>query len=120
MQLPIAYLCTRIQDANTDDDAKLGRVTRYLDGTIGLPLILAMDESGKMRRYMDASFAVHNDMKSHTGATMTMGQGAAFSQSSKQKLNTKSSTEAELVGVDDILPQTIWYRYFLEAQQENV
>jgi len=120
IQLPIAYLCTRIQVANKDDEAKLARVTRYLDGTIGLPLILAMDKSGKMQWHVDASFAVHNDMKSHTGATMTMGQGAAYSQSSKQKLNTKSSTEAELVGVDDVLPQMIWCRYFLEAQQEQV
>ena len=63
-----------------------------------------MDKSDKMRWHVDASFAIHNDMKSHTGATMTMRQGAAFSQSSKEKLNTKSSTEAELVGEDDVLP----------------
>ena len=120
IQLPVAYLCTRIQEANKDDEEKLGRITRYLDGTIGLPMILSMDGSGKMRWYVDAAFAVHNDMKSHTGAAMTMGKGAAYSQSSKQKLNTKSSTESELVGVDDILPQMIWSRYFLEAQQETV
>ena len=30
--------------------------------------------------------------------------------------NTKCSTEAELVGVRDILPQVLWTRYFLEAQ----
>jgi len=105
---------------NTDGDAKLGQVTRYLDSTIGLPIILGIDDSGKMRWYVDASLDVHNDMKSHTGATMSMGQGAAFSQSSKQKLNTKRSTEAEFVGVDDILPQMIWCRYFLEAQRESV
>ena len=107
IQLPVAYLCTRVQEVNKDDDAKLARVTRYLDSTIGLPLILAMDESGKMQWHVDTSFAVHNDMKSHTGATMTIGQGAAYSQSSKQKLNTKSSTEAELVGVDNVLSQMI-------------
>ena len=120
IQLPVAYLCTRVKEANTDDHAKLSRVTRYLDGTIGIPLILSMDESGKMRWYVDAAFAVHNDMKSHTGATMTMGQGAAYSQSSKQKLNTKSSTESEVVGVDDVLPQMIWCRYYLEGQGEEV
>ena len=79
--------------ANKDDHAKLAGVTRYLDGTIGPPLILTMDKSGEMQWHVDASFAVHNDMKSHTGATMTMGQGAAFSQSS--------------IGVDDVLPQMI-------------
>lgn len=66
-------------------------------------MILGIDDSDKMCWYVDASFAVHNDTKSHTSGTMTMGEAAAFSQSSKQKLNTKSSTEDDVVGVDDTL-----------------
>ena len=31
-------------------------------------------------------------------------------------MNTKSSTEAERVGVDDVLTQVIWIRYFLKYQ----
>jgi hypothetical protein len=34
----------------------------------------------------------------------------------RQRLNTKSSTESELVGADDVLPQMLWTLYFLEAQ----
>jgi hypothetical protein len=99
---------------------ELGRLMKYLEGTIGLPLILGMDKSGKIRWYTDAAFAAHNNMKSHTGAVMTMGQGAANSQSSKQKLNTKSSTESEFVAVDDVISQVIWTRYFLEGQRERI
>ena len=56
-------------------------------------------------------------MKSHTGGVMSTGTGAAYSTSSKkQKLNTKSSTESELVGIDDVLPQALWTKYFLEGQ----
>jgi len=47
---------------------------------------------------------------------MSFGRGAVSSQSSKQKLNTKSSTEAELVGASDYLPRTIWTRMFLLGQ----
>jgi hypothetical protein len=47
---------------------------------------------------------------------MTFGKGAALSMSTKQKLNTKSSTEAELVGVDDTIPFNIWCLYFLREQ----
>ena len=60
-------------------------------------------------------------MKSHTGGVMSLGTGAAYSTSKKQKLNTKSSTaEAELVGVDDVLPQALWTKYFMEAQGYGV
>eukprot|EP00978_Attheya_sp_CCMP212_P038772 scaffold195564_cov31-Attheya_sp.AAC.1 len=55
-------------------------------------------------------------MKSHTGGIMSLGRGAVYASSVKQKLNVKSSTESELVGVADMLPQMLWTRYFLEAQ----
>jgi hypothetical protein len=51
---------------------------------------------------------------------MSLGKGSVYSASTRQKLNTKSSTEAELVGVDDVMPQVLWTRYFLEAQGYEV
>jgi hypothetical protein len=47
---------------------------------------------------------------------MTMKKGALYASSKRQKLNTKSSTEAELVGAADFLPQTIWTMNFIQAQ----
>ena len=70
--------------------------------------------------YVDAAFAVHTDFKSHTGAVMTFGQGAIQSLSRKQKLNTKSSTDAELVGADDAAVMILWTILFLEAQGYKV
>ena len=55
-------------------------------------------------------------MRSHTGAVMTMGRGAIQFISSKQKMNTRSSTEAELVAVDDVIAQILWTLRFLLAQ----
>jgi hypothetical protein len=40
----------------------------------------------------------------------------ALSYSWKQKINTKSSTEAELVGVDDSLGYILWACYFMQEQ----
>ena len=42
--------------------------------------------------------------------------GAIQTVSRKQKLNTRSSTEAELVGADDVSTPILWTKYFLEAQ----
>ena len=49
-----------------------------------------------------------------------MERGALYYASNKQKLNTKISTKAELVGVDDIITQILWMRYFLEVQGMKV
>jgi len=47
---------------------------------------------------------------------LSFGGGAIYGSSTKQKLNTRSSTEAELVGVNDALPQVLWTRQFLIEQ----
>jgi hypothetical protein len=49
-----------------------------------------------------------------------MGRGFPIVSSTKQKLNTQSSTETEIVGVDDCMPAVIWTRYFLDAQRYGV
>ena len=95
-------------DPGTDDYTNLARVMKYIQGTIGLPLILSIDKSGNIQWYVNVSFVVHKDMRIHNGDFMTMETGEAYVKSSKHKLNTKSSTEAELVGVDDALTQLIW------------
>jgi hypothetical protein len=46
-------------------------------------------------------------MGSHTGAIMSLGKGAVYAKSTRQKLNTRSSTEAELVRIDDAMPQVL-------------
>ena len=80
------------------------------------PLILRVDGSGVLMWYVDASFAVHPNMHSHTGGELTMGRGFPIVSSTKQTLNTRSSTESELVSVDDMMPIVVWSRYFLMAQ----
>ena len=116
IQLSIAFLCTRVSCSTEQDWNKLRRVLEYLHGTIDECLILGCDDITKMKTWVDSSYAVHNDLKSHTGGTISFGRGAVMSKSSKQNLNTKSSTEAELVGASDYLPHAIWGKKFLESQ----
>ena len=47
---------------------------------------------------------------------MLLGGGGTYCTSKMQRINTQSSTEAELVGVDDVMPQIVWTRNFLLAQ----
>jgi len=52
---------------------------------------------------VDAAYAVHLDMKSHTGIFITLGTngGPILVKSLKQRLVTTSSTEAELLALVD-------------------
>ena len=116
IQPTIAFLCTRVKSPTEQDWDKLIKLMKYLNGTKDDKLLLTADDLRIMKWYVDASFAVHPDFKSHTGAVSTMGDGAIQSISRKQKINTKSSTEAELVAVDDISTMILWTQLFMESQ----
>ncbi len=76
----------------------------YLRKDHAQPPVLGAKNDGMLMWYVDASFAVHPNMRGHTGEGLTMGRGFPITASTKKKLNTRSSTESELVGVDDMMP----------------
>ena len=112
----IAFLTTRVKEPDVDDWKKLLQLMFYLKQTKDLILMLEMDNLNIFKWLIDVAYAVHKDMKSHTGGVLTLGKGAVYSRSTKQKINTKSNTEGEIVGVDDILLQVLWTNYFMRAQ----
>jgi hypothetical protein len=68
------------------------------------------------RWWIEASFAVHPNMRSHTCTAMSNGTGYVAFLSLKQKLNTRSSTGAELVGVDECMGKILRTKNFMEKQ----
>jgi hypothetical protein len=116
LQTAVAFLTTRVKKPDTDDQKKLVRVMRYLRGTKGMPLTLQANGVHVVNWWIDAAFAVHVDMKGHTGGAMSLGKGVIYGTSKKQKIVSRSSTEAELIGVYDVMPQVLWTRHFLIAQ----
>jgi hypothetical protein len=83
-------------------------------------LVLGAQDLSVLKWYVDVSFAVHPDYKSHMGAVITFGHGAVQTICRKQKLNTRSSTEAELVGVDDAATMILLTRLFMMTQGYSV
>ena len=77
---------------------------------------LEAGDTQTIKWYVDAAFAVHKDFRSHTGAVMSLGNGIISSVSIKQKVNTRSSTEAELVAIDNVVSKIIWTKRFIENQ----
>ena len=70
----------------------------------------------KMKSWVDVSCRVYDDCRSHTGGAISFGWGVLLTKCQKQKLNTKSSIEGEIVGVSDFSPGMTWAQMFLEAQ----
>ena len=81
-----------------------------------MPLILSADSLNVTKWWVVASYTSYDDRRGYNGSTMSLGRGSVISISKKKKLNTKSSTEAELIGADDMLPQMLWTKYFIETQ----
>jgi hypothetical protein len=79
-------------------------------------LKLSADSLHNVIWWVDASYAVHPDMKNHTGGAISLNRGVIYRTPKRHKLNTKSSTESELAGVDDEMPQMLLTLHFLEAQ----
>jgi hypothetical protein len=113
----VAYLRTRVREPDTDDWA---HIMKYLRGIKTLPLILSASSSDIINWWVDGSFPVHPKMCGHTCGGLSLGLGFPIVTSTKQKLNTRSSTETELVSVDDCMPAICWTRYFVEAQGREV
>ena len=114
----VSYLCIRVKEPNVADMAKLKRMMLYLKIKPHDNLRLTAEHVTVTSA--DAAFAVHEDFKSHSGVTVSLGKGAFHSESSKQKLNTRSSTEAETVAADTAMTHVLWTKWFLKGQGYTV
>ena len=108
----VAFLATRVSRCDSDDLEKLARLIRYIRATKDHGLVLRIGEEGmKVKVLIDAAYGVHADGKSHTESCVVIGGVGAV-----QQIVTKSSTEAELVGLSDSANQGLHVRIFLIAQ----
>jgi hypothetical protein len=120
--LPTQVLSTKVTCPDADDMNKLHRVLSYINSTSERGIVLRIGSLGfVVRSYIDAAYHVHGDGKSHTGCSVTVGEtGPIYMRSAKQRIVTKSSTEAELVALSDSANVPIHTANFLRAQGYDV
>ena len=116
LQVSVAMLCTCVKSPTEEDWKKLLCMLQYVKSSLHDVPVLHADDSPIIKWYVDTSFGVHPDFKSHTGVAMTYEAGVPIAMSCQQRLNTCSSTEAELVGVDDGIYLILCTKLILEAQ----
>jgi hypothetical protein len=99
---------------NRNDDRKLKRVLGYLLKMRKRVLILKLLESFKVVAYMYASYAIHDDGKSHWGIVVLAGGVQVFCASKKQRCASKSPTDAELIPLSDNIGFVELFHEFVE------
>ena len=93
---------------------------QYLFGTLDLVLELLAIATSVIKWWIDAAYSVHDNMGSHVGTTMSMGRESIYIRLSKQKLNTKSSTEAEFIGASDGASHILRTKYFYASKDSRL
>ena len=101
IQTEVDFLCTRVAETYENDCKKMKRVLQYLIGTINLVLMLGAYDITKMKLWVNVLYRIHSDCERGTKWEIYWGWGVILSKYQKQKLNTKSSTESEIVGVSN-------------------
>jgi hypothetical protein len=69
----ITFLTTRVRAPDKDNWNKLVHLMRYIRGTHTMPLILSANGSGILKWWVDVSFAVHPNMRGHSGGGLSLG-----------------------------------------------
>ncbi len=70
-----AFLTTRVHCPDIQDWVKLCHLVKYLQSTVNLPLNLGATSGRVLHWYVGADFAVHLNMRGHSGGAMTLDLG---------------------------------------------
>ena len=95
---------------------KIKRVLSLLKETIDNKIIIGSESLIDVYTCIDADYAFHGNMRSHTGGAISMGHIVLHKTLLVQMLNTKISTESETVGVSEYLPYNLWIMIFLHVR----
>jgi hypothetical protein len=109
----VSFLSTGVKAPDKDDWHKFKRLMCWMKKTKADVRIIGADDLLNMIVMIDSAHAAHDDMRGHTGGVTSFGTGVVDQKSSKQKMNTRSSTETEHVGTSEHLPKPAFFQLFI-------
>jgi hypothetical protein len=103
----------KVQKPTDQDFKKLSKIIGYLSSNDNNCLTFRSSSNSKLELYVDASFNIHEETEGHTGMAIRFFGNMIYFKSIKQRLVVKSSTEAELVALDEAATFAAWMKEFL-------
>ena len=71
----MSFLINRVSKSNVGDGGKSRRIIRFVHCILKEKSSFGATNINEIFTWVDASYAVHYDMRSHTGGAMSMGLG---------------------------------------------
>jgi hypothetical protein len=112
----VSFLTTRVSCPTKQDWNKLMRMMSYLQHNPHKGLLFPTKGGMEIDAYIDAAFCAHMDGKSHTGVIVRIGGALVYVKSTKQKIISRDSTEAETIGLSDHTDKVLWFHLFMKYQ----
>ena len=116
----VSFLTTRVSCPTRQDWNKLMRMMSYLQQNPHKGLLFPTKGGMEIDAYIDAAFCAHMDGKSHTGIIIRIGGALVYAKSTKQKIVSRDSTEAETIGLSDHTDKVMWFHRFMGYQGHNL
>jgi hypothetical protein len=104
----VIFLSTKVVKPTISDWNKLLKVLHYLNKSQHRPIIFRKSYYQLLEIFADSSFNVHANTAGHTGIFIRLFGNPILCKSLKQRLVTKSSTESELVSLDEAITYVPW------------
>jgi len=114
--LPVHYLCTRVKNPTDLDDQKLARVVGFMKNTIKHVRKISSEPFDRVKAYIDAAHAAHEDGYGHSGGVIMVGSTAVECITRKQKCVARDSTEAEMVALEGLALDVEWHNEWYKGQ----
>jgi hypothetical protein len=83
LQTMVSFLCKRVKDCNEDDYKKLKQMLQFIRATKDDYLTLSASSLHNVRWWVDAAYAVHHNMKSHTGGASCHSEEVSYTEPRK-------------------------------------
>jgi hypothetical protein len=107
----VSIVSQKLDNATIEDWNKVKRIMRYLCGTATLGIMYHHDGPKKIEAYSDADYAQDvQSRRSTTGTVCKFAGGAITWLSQKQKCVALSTTEAELIAVNEAGKEVVWLK----------
>ena len=114
LKTALAFLTTRVRNTDRDEYKKLTRIIRYIREMQVMNLTLEAESMGTILWWINAAYSVNLDLKVHSGGMILLKESVADSKSSRHRINSRSSTESDIIGLYNNMPGVIWTLLLLE------